>query len=721
MPDSSRCKQELKFLVPPLWISRQEPGGWGGSLWRSFLAATLLAASCSGVPKDTPTSLSDVVQCIEAVNGGEAYGGCGPIASEEFQIRDHPDLGGENANLSDYFFIYSPEVRRLATVLNSDPGRKLSYRLVGHVRRPANDEQSANAELTASLGYARRVAFILRDLGVSEGALIAEGRGRDMPPPRDGVKVWVTVEIATPVVTKYGKIAENRERSALIPATDSFEPVVYFPSGLAPALPTSIDLSSLDDAFVPDSDRSCQYSEAATEFPKVGILDRSAGILWARLRVAPVLTADAAAEQPADGPWRLWLDLWGEAPDISPSHSVSKFGRYRHPDHWATRIRLLQALAGGEGSDPIVNRLARELGPGCLANLEGLKFRDALAVRMPELLRRLPQNGDDRLALAYSVNSWASAFDLAPGLELCLETPGGAMLRSNGTGDYAIQYSGPAPCLPILPMHSIQGGPSQGLPSSSGGSSYGSQLPDPATRLALASDAATLPLPDHTSLANAAGILSLIMPNTLKPIQTIDQLAIPCPRQTPDYDGNVLLLYDRRRLYCNETLYVRVVVPVVPSSESSKLPTNIPLFIRDIRRSAHSLPSEIYMDYSTNTDDFPTDNEIRRKCRKEADAQCVTLRWTWRKTPDEWALLGPVVPYAKVTDVPDNSSHQIAPMGLRLSQLTNAISTMSSTGLRATQWGGNLNEWLFENGAVVDELFLDDFLMQWPVARARRE
>jgi hypothetical protein len=419
------------------------------SIWRGIEAA-------SGKPE---LNLSQVLSCLAIVNGSPAS----PSSTDGVNCPTEyaQDLGPIRFVTESEVDSRQPAVETLARVLKDRSANGLVIRLVGH----SDFKGSNDAKRAVSLYRAKNLVTVLRQKGVPEGRLVALGRSDSEPfgQTQDQFPVGdktgkctllgktvncdrrVSIEIASPLVARYGLLAEGRMPSSLIKA-ENVPHVRHYPNGLVPGQPYSIDLRKL----VPKEKDlglkwhpNCQsVASKWKEVPTTGSLfDKHAGPIWVRARSRENVDSESGSAQ------TLVLEL--AATKSTPEHGKET----PLPDYWAVRMRMtnmddkkiphrlvpvFESLRDGilgnkslpactvEGAcktDP--QQLERQRAArACLGNLlveDSFEIDTQLISQIEgEIPEQLAMHGDDRLAQAFGVNAWAPTILLQPGMELCI-------------------------------------------------------------------------------------------------------------------------------------------------------------------------------------------------------------------------------------------------------------------------------------------------------------
>jgi len=358
-----------------------------------------------------------------------------------------------------------PAVETLARVLKDPSANGLVIRLVGH----SDFKGKEDAKRAVSLYRAKNMVTVLQQKGVPAGRLVALGRSDSEPFAQDqdqfpvGDKTGkcsllgqtvncdrrVSIEVTSPLVARYGLLAEGRMPSSLIKA-ENVPHVRHYPNGLVPGQPYSIDLRKL---LPKEKDLGLKWhpncQRVASDWiplpmPKVStstsVFDEHAGALWVRARSRENVDSESGSAQ------TLVLEL--AATKSKPEHGKET----PLPDYWAVRMRMTKMV-----DKKIPHRLVpvfESLRDGILGNkslpactVEGACKTDPQQLERQRAARAclgglledsneintlliaqiegaIPQNlamhGDDRLAQAFGVNAWAPSFSMQPGMELCI-------------------------------------------------------------------------------------------------------------------------------------------------------------------------------------------------------------------------------------------------------------------------------------------------------------
>lgn len=427
-------------------------------IWRGIEAA-------SGKPE---LNLSQVLSCLAIVNGSSASGGStdGVSCPVEYTQALGPIRFAKESEVDSR----QPAVETLARVLKDPSINGLVIRVVGHSDFIGNTD----AKRAVSLYRAKNLVAVLRQKGVPDGRLVALGRSDSEPfgQTQDQFRVTdktgkctllgkavncdrrVSIEIASPLVARYGLLAVGRERSSLIRA-ENVPHVRHYSNGLIPGQPYSIDLKKLLPKekdlglkWHPDCQGvASDWKEVTTtgileEVTTTGSLfDKHAGPLWIRARLRENVASQSGSAQ------TMVLEL--AATKSTPEHGQET----PLPDYWAVRMRMtnmddkktphrlvpviesLRKRILGNQSPPVCTeegkcktdpqQLERQRAArACLGSLLVENTNEFDIPLIAQLEGVIPDNlamhGDDRLAQAFGVNAWAPSFSLQPGMELCI-------------------------------------------------------------------------------------------------------------------------------------------------------------------------------------------------------------------------------------------------------------------------------------------------------------
>lgn len=417
-------------------------------IWRGIEAA-------SGKPK---LNLSQVLSCLAIVNGSPASGGSNDGLGCPTEYAQ--DLGPIRFDKESEVDDRQPAVETMARVLKDPSANGLVIRLVGH----SDSKGKEGAKRAVSLYRAKNLVTVLQQKGVPEGRLVALGRSDSEPFAQtqdqfpDGDKTGkctllgkavncdrrVSIEVTSPLVARYGLLAEGRKRSSLI-FDEKVRYVRYYLNGLVPGQPYSIDLRKL---LPKEKDLGLKWhpgcQRVASDWIEVkttgSMFDKHAGPLWIRARSREDVDSESGSAQ------TLVLEL--AATKSTPEHGKEA----PLPDYWAVRMRMTKMddkkiphrlvpvfenlrdrILGnqsppdctGEGEcKPDPQQLERQRAArACLGNL----LEDSSEINIPLIVQiegsipeHLPMHGDDRLAQAFGVNAWAPSFRMQPGMELCI-------------------------------------------------------------------------------------------------------------------------------------------------------------------------------------------------------------------------------------------------------------------------------------------------------------
>jgi hypothetical protein len=417
------------------------------SIWRGIEAA-------SGKPD---LNLSQILSCLAIVNGSDA-----PQESTEVTcpVEYSQDLGPIRFVEGDEVDTRQSAVGVFARVLKDPAADGLVVRLVGH----SDFLGDYGPKRSVSLWRAKNLADALQSEGVPKERLVAQGRSDSEPFGQEQDKYSrekgngrcklfddyvncdrrVSVEVVSPLVARYGLLAEGRKRSSLI-FDERVRYVRYYLNGLVPGQPYSIDLRKLlpkEKDFGLKWHPDCQ--RVASDWIEVkttgSLFDKHAGPLWVRARSRENVDSESRSAQ------TLVLEL--AATKSAPEHGKET----PLPDYWAVRMRMtkMDDKKISHGLLPVFESLRnRILGnqspPNCTGEGEcktdpkqverqtaaraclGGLLEESNDINIPLIAQiegALPQNlamhGDDRLAQAFGVNAWAPSFSVQPGMEVCI-------------------------------------------------------------------------------------------------------------------------------------------------------------------------------------------------------------------------------------------------------------------------------------------------------------
>ena len=396
-------------------------------------------------------SISQRLACIALLNGAEPCDDCGvsdrQICPAKIQIKG--PIGFEAG--TKYSSGSQTAARQLGCLLKLGSGKDLDITLVGHTDF---EKGTLKQNLDVSLGRARKVRDTLRSQGVSSARVKIEGRAdcepfdtdleqkqkstcllvEENPAPSHGYGKdrRVEIEVTTPLLTIFGKLAKYRAESRLFDRSEvSPQAVVrHVTHHFNPGRSLALNLSQMGIEFVPKWTIGKCFG-AASEFierdPKVHpakLIDEGGGFFGSRLRLIPRRTDSISA--------LVLLDI--VASNEEGRGEPGPIVQPRLPDHWPTRIRIEDHLVDHFKS------LTMKLG-----KIPGMTETDALAClgldpQDPQLenenrvlieklskavSQSIPETGDDRLSRIYGVNAWTGTFDLSNNMELCIESKGG--------------------------------------------------------------------------------------------------------------------------------------------------------------------------------------------------------------------------------------------------------------------------------------------------------
>ncbi len=426
------------------------------SIWRGIEAA-------SGKPE---LNLSQVLSCLAIVNGSPASTGSTDGISCPTEYSQ--DLGPIRFVKEGEVDSRQPAVKTLARVLKDPAANGLVIRLVGH----SDFKGKVDAKRAVSLYRAEELAKVLQSEGVPKERLRAVGRSDSEPFGKtqdlftEGDSTGqcsllgktvncdrrVSIEIASPLVARYGRLAVGRQPSSLI-RDENVPPVRHYPNGLAPGQPYWIDLrkllpkgKDLGLKWHPDCQR---VTSSWIEVKTTGSLfDKHAGPLWMRARSREDVDSVSGSRSSQSGSVQtLLLEL--AATKGAPEHGKET----PLPDYWAVRMRMSQIdddkidhklvplfeslrdrILGsqsppdctGEGEcKPDPQQLERQRAArACLGNLLVEDSNEIDTPMVAQIGGAIPENlamhGDDRLAQAFGVNAWAPSLRMQPGMELCI-------------------------------------------------------------------------------------------------------------------------------------------------------------------------------------------------------------------------------------------------------------------------------------------------------------
>lgn len=494
---------------------------------RTIIALTALTALMASIwrgieatSRKPDLNLSQVLSCLAIVNGSPASTGSTDGVSCPTEYSQ--DLGPIRFNKRAHVPSTLPAVEILADVLKDPAAEGLVFRLVGHSDFKGDD----NAKRKTSLYRAEELKKVLQSKGVPKERLRTQGRndsepfGQTQDQFSDGDKTGkctllgkavncdrrVSIEIASPLVARYGLLAEGRKRSSLISSDKNVPYVRHYPNGLIPGQPYSIDLRKL---IPKDKDLGLKWhpdcQRVATDWIKVkatgSLFDKHAGPLWIRARSREDVDSVSGSRGSRSGSAQtLVLEL--AATESTPEHGKET----PLPDYWAVRMRMNKmddkkidhalvpvfkclrdrilgvksppdcdespaiARGGSEKDESKTDPKQLERQRAARACLGSLLVENSNEIDIPLIAQiegvipdNLAMHGDDRLAQAFGVNAWAPSFSLQPGMELCISNA--KYIRQSGNNSSLGLDDGSVDCSKLLRV-------SEGVPSRMGFESW---------------------------------------------------------------------------------------------------------------------------------------------------------------------------------------------------------------------------------------------------------